>query len=121
MSPLNKLPLFLLIAAVVLGSVGTSRAGIGVFMLFKEGGNPIPGESKDFAHKDWIEVLTFSQSFSRLPAAPAPYHGSIVLEKYVDLASPRLIYLCNSGRVNRSVDLELVRMTAEQQLFYSIT
>jgi type VI secretion system secreted protein Hcp len=79
----------------------------------------IKGDSTDSEHKDWIEILSFSQTVSQ----PAPValtstggetrarteHQDFVVNKYVDLASPKLYEACSTGKQVKSATIKLKR------------
>ncbi len=77
----------------------------------------IDGESTDVAHKDWIEVLSYSMGMAD-PEAGATgttrRRGNVVLEdivvvKELDKSSPKLMEKCAKGEVIPSLVLEVCR------------
>ena len=79
----------------------------------------IPGESKDHAHKDWIEVLSFSHHITQRPSGAASTaggagaercdHGPFTIVKALDKASPKLAEACCGGDHIKNVTLSLNR------------
>ena len=81
----------------------------------------IKGESTDSQHKDWIEVLSYSQG----AGAPAPGTadakkssgpGEIVITKTVDVSSAKLREVCSSGKHIPKVTLDVVRPGAMREM-----
>jgi len=62
----------------------------------------IDGEATDGAHRDWIEVQSWSwgatNSSARQPAPIGNGPGSLTLAKTVDKSSPKLSEACTGGR-----------------------
>lgn len=83
-----------------------------------EAGKAVQGEAEDSKHKDWIEVLSWSHSFSQ-PASPIrsstgstierANHSDLSFNKYVDSATDDLMKACWSGDQFKTVDLECFR------------
>lgn len=79
----------------------------------------IPGESSDDAHKDWIEVLSFSSGVSQTASGSASSGGGASAEradfqdfsivKTLDKASPKIALACADGTHIKSIILELCR------------
>jgi type VI secretion system secreted protein Hcp len=79
----------------------------------------VPGESTDGAHKDWVEVLSYSHSISQPASSTASssggatsqrcQHGDFVVVKHLDKTSPKLYEYCSSGQHIKEVVLELCR------------
>lgn len=88
----------------------------------------LKGESTDNAHKDWIEILSFSHAISQPASATANSaggatsgrckHEDFVITKYVDLSSPKLYELCSSGKHVSKVTLELMRASGGSPVKY---
>jgi type VI secretion system secreted protein Hcp len=88
----------------------------------------LKGESTDNAHKDWIEILSFSHAISQPASATANSaggatsgrckHEDFVITKYVDLSSPKLYELCSSGKHISKVTLELMRASGGSPVKY---
>lgn len=77
----------------------------------------IKGESQDDKHKDWIEVLSYSQpSGAVAPEAEKKGAGhqpsDILITKQVDASSPILQKFCSSGKHIPKVTLEIMRAQA---------
>jgi type VI secretion system secreted protein Hcp len=79
----------------------------------------IPGESTDDKHKDWIEVLSFSNGISQPASATASSAGGATAEranfqdftisKLLDKASPKLMLACADGTHIKEVKMEICR------------
>ena len=87
----------------------------------------IKGESTDSAHKDWIEILSYSQGIGQSASAtPSPAgggtaatrHEPFVITKYVDLSSPKLYEMCSSGKHIKKVTVELMRASGSPPVKY---
>ena len=87
----------------------------------------VPGESTDSKHKEWIEVLSFSQGVSQpssrslspggaMSAEPAA-HQYFSIMKVLDKASPKLMQYCSNGKHIKDVVLELCRAEGDGQRF----
>ena len=70
----------------------------------------IPGDCKQTAHKDWVELLNFSNSVSapNENGRPASFMDFAV-NKYVDRASPLIAMACSEGWKLEEVILETVQ------------
>ncbi len=90
----------------------------------------INGESTDDAHKDWIDVLSYSHGVSQ-PAtaatsgsarsAEASEHEDFTITKPLDKSSPKLaLYCCNGAHITE-VSLEVCRVSGEKQEFMVYT
>ena len=85
----------------------------------------VKGESTDSEHKDWIEILSYSQP-STQPASPAAAsksttrgtHEPYVIVKHVDIASPKLYELASTGRHISKVIIEVVRASGGKPVKY---
>lgn len=85
-----------------------------------------PGESTDDAHKEWIEVLSYSLGVTQ-PNSPTSTAGSMSAEranfhpftivKTIDKASPKLALNCASGEHFKEVKLELCRAGGDKQKY----
>jgi type VI secretion system secreted protein Hcp len=90
----------------------------------------IPGEALDSNHKDWIEVLSFSQemqqptSSTRGSAGGAAtgrtVHGDFKITKFIDKSSPKLYDALSTGKHIKKVKLEVCRAGGSQLKFYEI-
>jgi type VI secretion system secreted protein Hcp len=88
----------------------------------------LKGESTDTAHKDWIEILSWSHVISQPSSATANSagggtsgrckHEDFVITKYVDLASPKLYEMCSSGKHISKVIVELMRASGGAPVKY---
>ena len=80
----------------------------------------IKGESTDSQHKDWIEVLSYSQGAGASAPGAADAKktsgpGEIVITKTVDVSSPFLQKFCASGKHIPKVTLDVVRPGAKPE------
>jgi type VI secretion system secreted protein Hcp len=89
----------------------------------------VDGESQDREHRDWIELLSFSQGQYLSPSSGAP-GGAVIgrlvfeefaLKKTLDKASPKLAEAVCTGRVFPQVQLHLARPLSEgtQATYYT--
>ncbi len=79
----------------------------------------IPGESKDEAHSDWIEVLSFNHGMTQPASAVASSAGGATsgridmgdfsVAKHLDKATPKLAEACCTGKHIPSVIVEVCR------------
>ena len=90
----------------------------------------IPGESTDAAHKDYIEILSYSHGLSQ-PAsntassvggasAERVSFGAFSITKLVDKATPKLFDAACTGRHIKEVILEVNRAGGEKTQFLKI-
>ena len=86
----------------------------------------IDGEATDDAHKDWIEILSYSMGMAD-PEAGAigatRRRGTVVLEdivvvKELDKASPKLMEKCAKGEVIPSLVMDVCRAAGESSSTY---
>lgn len=101
-----------LAALVLMGSALTADAA--AYMKF----DGVDGESTDHAHKDWINLLSFSQGITRGKGltGSSRRRGDVVLEdivcvKELDKASPKLAEAVCTGAVIPTIEIELTRPT----------
>jgi type VI secretion system Hcp family effector len=67
----------------------------------------IPGESADPNHKDWIEILNYSQAVARADrAGNAPQFMDLAVNKYTDRSSPLVAMACYEGWRLQEVTIE---------------
>jgi type VI secretion system secreted protein Hcp len=90
----------------------------------------IPGESTDDKHKDWIEVLSFHHGMTQPASATRSSvggagaercnHEDIIIDKYMDKASP-LIYqhLC-TGKHIKEVAVEFCRAGGDKVRYMEV-
>ncbi len=95
---------------------GIARAAYDAFLNFGD----IKGESSDKEHKDWITVESFSWGLLRAGtgapttrAAMRPASQTLTVTKRLDMASPKLMAACSSGRHFTVVTLESGRVRYE--------
>ena len=81
----------------------------------------IPGESQNEKHTDWIEISSYSWS-GVLPgiaelggglASGKPDVSDLVLSKYMDKASPKLLLACCNGKPKPTVTFEVDRASED--------
>lgn len=90
----------------------------------------LKGESTDSAHKDWIEILSFSHLISQPASATAnsagggttgrAKHEDFVITKYMDLSSPKLYEMCSAGKHIKKVSIELMRASGDAPVKYMV-
>ncbi len=87
----------------------------------------VDGEATDEGHKDWIELLSFSQSIQNRGAGvgagasrqrSAPVIEDIVVTKELDKSSPKLAEACLSGKVFPKVEIHLTKSSGEGSVTY---
>jgi type VI secretion system secreted protein Hcp len=85
--------------------------------------DPIKGESTDDAHKDWIEVESFSNGLSQPMSGPSGTggraasradFGPFVVNKSVDASTPDLNLHCAKGEHIAKLVLEVCQETGEK-------
>lgn len=93
----------------------------------------IPGESTDDKHKDWIEILSYSQGENQPSAGSRSSGGAasservnlqdLCVAKTLDKASPKLALYCCNGKHIPTITLELCRATGDKQVYmvYKLT
>jgi type VI secretion system Hcp family effector len=93
-------------------------AGAGEIFLKLDG---IPGESLDAAHRDWIEVLSFSEPLSS-PAGrqTAAEVGVLRFVKPADKSSPKLAEAVCLGKLSTSARFEFITRGARDMRFYVV-
>jgi len=83
----------------------------------------IKGESVDKDHKDWINLLSFSQGIQRMMAAGASGStrqrasatlGDIVIVKEVDASTPKLIQAVCDGSNFAEIKIDLCTSTGKE-------
>ena len=87
----------------------------------------VQGECTDEAHKDWIEILSFSHGVSQTGsgsvssggsrAAERTDHDDFSIVKTLDKASPGLALACCNGEHFDEVKLELCRAGQDKQKY----
>ncbi|CAE7472588.1 Hcp family type VI secretion system effector [Bremerella sp. T1] len=77
----------------------------------------IPGESNDTDHKDWINLLSISESITRAASqgssgssrhVQSAIFGDIVCVKEMDKSTPKLIESVAAGTVHSKVKIDMV-------------
>ncbi|GEM_PF-662328 len=101
-------PWLALALTVLLAATPARAAGI-----FLDAGSDLAGEVRDTDHKDWIELLSFGQSFDRLmspgSATGRAVPGAVRVTKRPDRASPGIFQAAASGTVIPVVATEFIR------------
>lgn len=109
---MQKQILFGVIMGLAVFSLGTSDAFAAGYAKIGD----IRGESIDEAHKDWIDILSFSfsvdktisqESTARTRTTPAIF-SDIVLVKELDASSPKLLEAASLGTTFKSMNIHLV-------------
>jgi type VI secretion system secreted protein Hcp len=83
----------------------------------------IKGESTDTNHKEWLEVLSFSHSFTQ-PTSPSrstagggtverATHADFTISKYLDASTDDLIKACWAGKTIATAQLQAYRSDGE--------
>jgi type VI secretion system secreted protein Hcp len=90
----------------------------------------IPSESTDSAHKEWIEVLSYSHGVSQPASATASssggapggrcHHSDFTIVKSLDKASPKLYEICCTGKPIKEVTLELCRAGGDKLKYLEV-
>ncbi len=89
--------------------------------------DPIKGESTDTKHKDWIEVLDFSNNLSQPMSGPSGTggrsasradFGTLTVQKLVDTATPDLAQYCAQGKHIAKLELEVCQETGEKVNYF---
>ncbi|HYE93886.1 MAG TPA: type VI secretion system tube protein Hcp [Terriglobales bacterium] len=85
----------------------------------------IPGESTDAAHKDQIEILSYSHGVSQTTSASASTAGGRTVEranhqdftitKYLDSSTPALNKYCCEGKHIPTISLQLYRASESEK------
>lgn len=84
----------------------------------------IDGESTDSQHVDWIEVLSYSFGVSNSSSPASAVGGGttersnfqdISLTKYLDKASPKVMFACASGKHVEEVTIEFMKAVGDKQ------
>ena len=85
----------------------------------------IESESKDKAHRNAIEVLTWHHEITQEgradQASRESHHGDFVITKTVDKASPQLAIACCDGTRIQKATLEVCRATGKKTKYMEIT
>ena len=102
-----------LLTAIPLKAQSSDKMLAGDMFLRLEG---IAGESQDEAHKDWIEILSYSHGLTNDVlisggggGAGVPQHSAITVAKFLDKSSPLLFDFLNKGQLIRAASFEFLR------------
>jgi type VI secretion system secreted protein Hcp len=89
-----------------------------------------PGEGTDDAHKDWIEILSYSHHIHQPASATASSaggataerveHGTFDFEHYLDKSSPKLFEFCCTGKHVPEVLIQLHRAGGDKFKYLEI-
>ena len=87
----------------------------------------IPGQSRDEAHKDWIEILSFSHGLSQSGTGAVSSGGARTAErcdhqdfsiaKMLDKATPPLALACSNGEHIPEVKIEICRASTDKGVY----
>jgi type VI secretion system secreted protein Hcp len=86
----------------------------------------IPGESTDYGHQNWIDLLACSHGVLYVPTqahtgGPITHgqcrHNDFTVVKLLDRASPKLSLFCCQGTIIPTVTIELCRATEFKEVF----
>jgi len=90
----------------------------------------IPGESKDDAHKDWIEVTSYSHAVSQPFSTTVSSSGGATAErvnfgrfnitKLIDKATPKLFEACCKGTHIKEIIFEVCRAGGDKQKYLEV-
>ena len=89
----------------------------------------LKGESTDAAHKDWIEIQSFShnvvapsgaagQNSAGGGTAGRTKHQDFAVTKEVDATSPALYEMCSSGKHISKITVDLMRSSGDSRVKY---
>ena len=103
--------------AIAMSSLGarSAAAQIETFMLVPG----IPGDSIDERHKDWIDVLSVTQTLEA--AGKKKSSCEIQVVKQLDIAGPRLWLAAVTAQIFPEVRVEVIRSGEDQRRVYAIT
>lgn len=86
----------------------------------------IDGESKEAAHRDWIEVSSWNWGVQQV-TTPRDGAGAgkvsvqdLTITKSLDKASPALMQSCATGRRMKEVTLDLTRQKNDRQTYFTV-
>lgn len=77
----------------------------------------IKGSSTDPRHRDWIEVLSLSQTLDQGATRP---QCTLNVTKFLDISGPLLWGAAITGRSFGQIRIDVVRQGDERQVFYQI-
>ena len=90
----------------------------------------IKGDSTEDKHKDWIEVLSFSEGFSQAGGGSASAQGAhagarvdasdFTVSKGSDSASPTLALFCCQGKGIKAIKMEVCRTLNDENVPFII-
>lgn len=90
----------------------------------------IPGECTDDKHKEWFELLSFSQGISQAASATASTSGGgsseranlspFQITKLVDKATPKIAEACCKGTHIKEIMIHLCRAGGDKMIYMEI-
>ena len=106
----------LVLAFVAFGSVRelSAQATVSSFMLVPG----IKGESKDAKHKDWIDLISISETLDQVTRKKTACEVQVT--KFLDSSGPLLWAAAVTGQVFPEIQIEVQRTNATQLVVYQI-
>jgi type VI secretion system secreted protein Hcp len=109
--------------AGILASAGTTAslpASADTFLLLDD----VRGEATDSKHKDWIEILSYTQTFRNSASAPTGAVkvtcGDVTVLKSIDRSSPELVEGVVTGKFFKEAKIEFVATGGKDQVQYYV-
>jgi type VI secretion system secreted protein Hcp len=88
----------------------------------------IKGESQESNHKDWIEVLSYNHHITQPTSSTrsssggattgASEHGDILVSKYIDLSTPKLVEAASTGKHFKKATIDFLRQSGDSKIKY---
>lgn len=121
----NRIGRPLLAGAIVAAAAAPAVAPADTFLQLDK----IPGEAADAKHKDWIEILSYTQSYRQTISsggggggAGKVTCGDITVLKNIDKSSPELLKAITSGTHIAKGVIEFVTASGKaSQAYYKVT
>lgn len=115
----------LLAGAIAAGAVAPPAALADIYLRL----DGVTGESADAKHKDWIDILSYTQSYRQVIAsggggggAGKVTCGDITVLKNIDKSSPGLLEAITTGKHIKQGVIEFVAASGkEAQAYYKVT
>ncbi len=115
----------LLAGAIAASAVAPAVAQADTFLRLDQ----IPGESQDTRHKDWIDILSYTQSYRQVISSSGGGGGAgkvtcgdITVLKNIDKSSPKLLEAVATGKHIKEGVIEFVAASGkEAQAYYKVT
>ena len=92
----------------------SAQATVSSFMLVPG----IKGESKDVKHKDWIDLISISETLDQVTKKKTACEVQVT--KFLDSSGPLLWAAAVTGQIFPDVQIEVQRTSAPQQIVYQI-